>query len=132
MKTIAKKNPQVGRYLTDMLRGQEKRFIVPAVNMGSIIGEILPPEEDTLIPLIKVQADEAEMDGRAMIHDEKMKGELTPDETVMALTFTPHEPNEAMITLKVDQGRVPPIRNYMTIAVVGKKKNINVFVDDRR
>ncbi|WP_164545742.1 Ger(x)C family spore germination protein [Paenibacillus albus] len=129
MRTISKDNPQVGRYLADMLRGQEKRFIVPAVNLGSIIGDILPPGKDALIPVMKVQADEAQMHGTAMIHDEKMKGILTADETVTALSFTPSEPNEAMITLKVEQGLFPPIRNYMTIAVVGKKRNLHVHID---
>lgn len=131
MQTISKKNPQVGRFLADMLRGQEKRFIVPNVNMGSIIGDILPPGRDAVIPLMKVLDDDAAIVGTAMIHDEKMRGTLTADETTMALLFTPRNPNEAMITVKIEEGKKPAIRNYMTFAVVGKKDTVRVRVGNR-
>ncbi|MBP1996927.1 Ger(x)C family spore germination protein [Paenibacillus eucommiae] len=130
MEAVSKKNSQVGRFLADMLQGEEKRFIIPSVNLGSIIGDILPPGKDALLPLMKIQGGEAVMAGTAMIHNEKMKGALSSEETILALIFTRHDPNEAIITLKVQNGKSPASRNYMTIAVVGKKEKVRVFVDD--
>jgi spore germination protein KC len=128
IEAVSQKDPLVGPYLSEIIKSQEKKFIISEENIGSVESEIRSKGMGAIFPLLELINNEPNVIGSGIIHDNKLVGILTPEESFLSLIFTGQKPEEAVITLKVLQDLEPMVKNYMTLVIRDSKRDMDVKV----
>ncbi|TCZ80958.1 Ger(x)C family spore germination protein [Paenibacillus albiflavus] len=128
-------NVLIGEEIDELIKSREETTTVPKVTLENIYSVMLDPGEDFVLPYLIEEGGRVKVARIALFHDNKLTGQLSPDESTMYLLLKDRREKLARFTRKINaahEGRQNRY-NFLTFSVdkLKRKMTVQAQSDDR-
>lgn len=123
--------PIPAKYLNALMRGNVKSGSIPDIRVSSYDIDYFTEGKDPMVPLIKYTPKEIEIEGTALLHNDKMVGQIKPNETQLLLSMMKKakDISQVFTSIPKEEGTV---KQGMALAMRLKKRDLKVQIKDNR
>ncbi|HEU4963381.1 MAG TPA: Ger(x)C family spore germination protein [Bacilli bacterium] len=107
--------PNIGRYVFDLLRKEQKNYTVPKTTIEDFARRYYDRMADPVAPYLQLEVGHLKAAGTALFREDKYVGSLSPEETKMLMLLSGKgEGGDIKQTLKTSKGKSKPDQILMT------------------